>query len=70
MNELISINEAAKLANRSRTAVHRWVAAGEIDIAYRGTEANAPIYLSRHDFMDKLPILTSKKPGRPRKNQN
>jgi hypothetical protein len=57
MTELITITEAAKLAGRTRAAIHRWIKDGWLNVAYRPTEARQPVLIDKTYFVARLPEL-------------
>jgi hypothetical protein len=55
--ELISVSEAARIAGRSRPAIHSWISQGLVDIAFKGEGPNGMILLDRDYFERILPDL-------------
>lgn len=70
--ELITIAEAAKLADRSKTVVRRWVLEGWLDLALQVPGRNGTWLLNRAEFEEKLPeitkVMNSRKGGRGNKS--
>lgn len=55
--EMITIAEAARLADRSKTVIRRWVVEGWLGEAYRVPGRNGTWYISRARFEHALPEL-------------
>lgn len=70
--ELVTIAEAAKIADRSKTVVRRWILEGWLDVALQVPGRNGAWLLNRKEFEEKLPQITkvmhSRKGGRGNKS--
>lgn len=70
-SDLMTIAEAARLADRSKTVVRRWVMEGFVPLAYKVPGRNGSWLISRTQFTQDLPGLleemASRRGGRGKK---
>jgi hypothetical protein len=63
---LITLAEAAKLADRSKVTIHRWVTEGYVPVAFRAEGKNGVILLDEDHFKRILPGLLIEQEARNR----
>lgn len=52
---MITVAQAARIADVSPVTVHRWIRAGGLTVAHSGPEENSPVLLDEQDFLEKWP---------------
>jgi hypothetical protein len=57
--ELITVAEAAKIADRSKTVVRRWILEGWLDLALQVPGRNGTWLLNKSEFEEKLPAIAA-----------
>lgn len=62
--EVITLTQAAALANRSKTVVRRWVLEGWLDLEQKVPGRNGAWLLNKADFENKLPLILTEMESR------
>lgn len=64
MENLISLNEAAKRADRSKACIRRWISEGWVPVAKRMSGRNGQWLLDGDEFESRLPHILETMAGR------